>query len=254
MEYNKELCIIVVTHKDYKMPKEDIYLPVGVGPKKHMLTSVKVTDDNGNNTLASENEYYCELTALRWAEENLKANYIGMVHYRRYFGNRYDKKNVLTEKNALKILKKQKIILPPKRRYISSVKKHYVNTLGSKKEQLALQLTLLSSVIKNETPKYWNAFNKVMNSHSAHMLNMFIMSHEDFEAYTEWLFSILFSLDIKLKENNVKFKRCMGALSEFLLDTWIITNKKKYEELPLIETEKNTLKKIKWVLKRKLFE
>ena len=37
------------------------------------------------NNISEKNPYYCELTGLYWAWKNLDAEYIGLVHYRRYF-------------------------------------------------------------------------------------------------------------------------------------------------------------------------
>ena len=67
----------------------------------------------------------------------MQADYIGLVHYRRYFkalktNIKCDKfKNILLEEDAKKILKEVDVILPKKRKYyIESIYSHYKNTLN----------------------------------------------------------------------------------------------------------------------------
>ena len=37
---------------------------------------------------SERNGNFCELTGLYWAAKNLDSDYIGIVHYRRYFASR----------------------------------------------------------------------------------------------------------------------------------------------------------------------
>lgn len=101
----KDIKIIVAAHKKYHMPEDSCYLPLHVG-KKGKDDLGYLGDDTGDN-ISEKNPYYCELTGLYWAWKNLKADYIGLVHYRRHLANgirklMFWKKNpfyaVLTEK------------------------------------------------------------------------------------------------------------------------------------------------------------
>ncbi|KIR02151.1 Glycosyltransferase [Lachnospiraceae bacterium TWA4] len=77
-----DLKILVVTHKKYRMPKDKVYIPIGVGGYKHPHY---LSDSVGENTISRKNPNYCELTALYWAWKNLDYEYLGLTHYRRHF-------------------------------------------------------------------------------------------------------------------------------------------------------------------------
>lgn len=78
--------IIVVTHKDYEMPKDSIYFPVCVGVGIPALSD-KFQPDNVGENISEKNNTYCELTAIYWAWKNFPQNidYVGVAHYRRHF-------------------------------------------------------------------------------------------------------------------------------------------------------------------------
>ena len=75
--------IIVAAHKKYWMPTDPVYLPVHVGAEGK--DSIGYTPDNTGENISAKNPYFCELTGLYWAWKNLDADFIGLVHYRRYF-------------------------------------------------------------------------------------------------------------------------------------------------------------------------
>ena len=80
-----DIKILVVTHKDYWMPNNEIYLPILVGNNK--VKNNYLRDNTGDN-ISKKNKNYCELTALYWAWKNLDNKYIGLCHYRRYFSKK----------------------------------------------------------------------------------------------------------------------------------------------------------------------
>ena len=72
------------------MPADDIYLPLHVGAEGKVDEKGRALDlgwvkDNTGDNISRLNPGYCELTGLYWGWKNLKADYIGLVHYRRHF-------------------------------------------------------------------------------------------------------------------------------------------------------------------------
>ncbi len=253
----KEVKIIVATHKKYQMPKDKIYLPVHVGAEgKDDLGYQK--DSDGKN-ISKKNPYFCELTGLYWAWKNLKADYIGLAHYRRHLtaGKKSGKtteekfKDVLNSKQVQELIKENDIILPNKRKYyIENLYDHYKHTMYVE------PLDETRKIIEEKCPNYLVEFDRLHKRTSAHMFNMFIMKKEILNNYCEWLFDILFELEkrMKNKEYDQFHSRFYGRVSELLLDVYINTNNLKYDEIRFIDMENiNWRKKGLSFIKAKLF-
>ena len=130
--------ILVASHKKYRMPSDDIYLPLHVGAEGKTDPNGKPLDlgwtrDNTGDNISELNPGYCELTGLYWGWKNLKADYIGLVHYRRHFclkrRNRDPFKNILTGAELRPLLKQYWVFVPKKRRYfIETLYSHYAHT------------------------------------------------------------------------------------------------------------------------------
>ena len=252
----KDVKIIVATHKKYEMPKEDIFMPVQVGSEgKETLGYQK---DNEGENISSKNPYYCELTGMYWAWKNLKNEYIGLVHYRRYFTKaKFLPKNTqkklekaLNKKQIEKILETTDIILPKKRKYyIETIYSHYKHTMYVE------PLDEVGKIIKEKYPTYYKEFENLKKRRSGHMFNMFIMKREIFNNYCNWLFPILFELEKRVdpKKYNDFHARYLGRLSERLLDVWINTNNLKYKEVKVMYLgNTNWVKKISSVIIAKI--
>lgn len=230
--------VIVVTHKDCKMPMDSMYVPVGVGAAKEELRKKFYTDDFRDN-ISDKNGQYSELTALYWAWKNIKCEYLGLVHYRRYLSMSKRPKtfdDVLSANQVLDLLQKYDVLVPQHAWYPETIEKHFINC---KKDDILPHthyIDVLRNTIQNQFPKYLNSFNDVMDSHKAHMYNMFIMKKEDADEYCDWLFSVLFSVESKISGPDLEM-RVMGGLGEFLLDTWLMANGKRIKELKLYQTE-----------------
>lgn len=241
---NKKITILVATHKPYPMPKDDMYLPVLVGAREKeniRLEVPYVRDDSGKN-ISAKNPYYCELTALYWGVNNLKSDYIGLVHYRRHFclkkrGSTEAQRiaHVLNRAEAEALLKKNDIILPKLRHYhIETVYNHYAHTLYSE------PLKETRKIIAEKYPAYLKEFDKLHKRTSAHMFNMCIMKREILKNYCKWLFNILSELERRVDSSSYTafHKRFYGRISEILLDVYINKNGLDYIEIPVMDTQR----------------
>ncbi len=252
---NEKIKVLVVSHKPAMMPREGMYLPIFVGPAKEAWSGKMQKDDEGEN-IADKNSQYSELTALYWAWKNLSAEYIGVVHYRRYMSINKCKSlnNILSKEEAIRELSKNEILVVKPRLYLETIKKHFVHCHKTMKIASARQIEILGDVIKEDSSEYAEAFLYVMNKHSAHMYNMFIMSKADLNEYCSWMFPILFETERRIDKEGILFERLMGSLSEFLLDTWLIKNRKSYKNLKLYQTEMGLLQRIKRFVQRRYLE
>lgn len=244
----KNVKVIVASHKEYIVPKDKMYMPLLVGATEKSNINGFERDDKGEN-ISEKNPYFCELTGLYWAWKNLKVEYIGLVHYRRYFTNnkilpRNEEKRlekILTEEQIDNLLQETEIILPKKRNYyIETLYSHYKHTMYIE------PLDETEKIIKEKFPKYVAEFEKIKERKSAHMFNMFIMKKEILDEYCNWLFEILFELEkrIDVSQYDSFHARFFGRVSELLLDVWINTNGYKYKEVKVMDLQPvNWLKK-----------
>ena len=249
MEEIKKTQIVIATHKKYRMPKDKIYLPLHVGAAGKEPIGYE-RDDSGIN-ISEKNAFFCELTGLYWAWKNLNCDYIGMVHYRRYFTTksyakiRKCKSNirekmscVLDETEIAELEKNYDIIVPKKRKYIiETLYSHYAHSHYSE------HLDLTRKVIAEKYQEYLPAFDKVMRSRSGHMFNMFIMKKELLNDYCEWLFDILFEVEkyIDVEILSSYQRRLYGRISELIFNAWLLRqqelNDYKVKEVRLLYME-----------------
>ena len=151
------------------------------------------------------------------------------------------------------------IILPVAINFPMSVEKHY-NVCHRKED-----FDLMKKVVCELYPDYRASLDKVCNRKYCYCYNMFIMPKEGFCSYMEWLFSILFELEkkIKIPYNDSYQRRVFGFLAERLLNVYVEYQSLKVKQLPIIyladekeclsdEYEKTKFEKVYYQMKYKL--
>ena len=255
----QKLIVLVITHKNYEFPHSACYRPLFVGGSR--ASSLKNEDfyqDNLGINIAEKNSVFCELTGLYWAWKNgvfENNEYVGLVHYRRYFsgkGLHLKKKQIASESELLTILEKYDVILPRKRNYfIESIYSHYQHAHHIK------DLELTRDVITELQPEYLECFDTVMQGRKLHLYNMFVMPSEKVSEYCHWLFSILFELEkrIDVTQYDNYQKRVFGFIAERLFNVWILYNQLNVKYLPVVNLDgENLIKKGLNLLKRKFLK
>ena len=242
-EEERDVKIIVATHKKYWMPKDPLYIPLRVGAEGKD-ENFGFTPDNTGENISFKNPNYCELTGLYWAWKNLKCEYLGLSHYRRHFtimNGTGDRRDVLNLDQARGLFSGVDVLLPTKRNYwIETNYQQYVHA------HHAEDLNETRKIIKEKHPEYIEAYDRSMKKTTGHRFNMFIMKKELADQYCEWLFDILFELEKRLdiSEYSKNDQRVFGFVSERLLDVWLDTNGIKYKDIPYIFLEKEN-----WITK-----
>ena len=220
-----KLRIVVAAHKPYSMPSDAVYVPLQVGAVGRLPIAGFRRDDEGDN-ISVRNPNYCELTGLYWAWKNLKADAVGLVHYRRHF-------NATPERIAM-LLERHDIVLPRKRNYfIETNYSHYAHA------HHAVDLDLTRTILAERHPECVAAFDCVMKRTSGHRFNMLVMKREALDAYCTWLFDILFELERRLDISSYSRNdaRVFGFVAERLLDVWLEASKRTFAELPVRNLE-----------------
>lgn len=240
----KNIKIFVSYHKDTNvLQTTDIITPIQVGRAGSDIRLDMRGDDEGDN-ISKKNDKYCELTAQYWAWKNVDADYYGFMHYRRHFVfrniighlNQYDlipfeqinKEYIetigLTDKDIRCSLEGYDIILPP----VSDVKEwgavstevQYDTSDGCH----AVDFDTACQIVTELYPEYEKYVLKFRMGHRAVFYNMFIMKKELFEAYCQWIFSVLEKVEeqIDFLGYDSQERRAPAILAERLFDIWLM--------------------------------
>ena len=240
------LKVVIAAHKPYRMPEDGVYLPLQVGAAGKPSFGFR-RDDEGEN-ISLRNPNWCELTGLYWAWKNLKAEAVGLAHYRRHFRGVH---GIATGNELRTALARADVVLPKKRNYfIETTYSQYVHA------HHAEDLDVTRRILEERHPACVKAFDQAMASTKGHRFNMFVMRRPLFDAYCEWLFDVLFELERRLDITSYSAydARVFGFVSERLLDVWLAAQDGvRVVELPIIHLEsQHWPRKILSFLRRKL--
>lgn len=213
-------CVIgVALHAPYQVPDDALYLPIMVGAalrEDHGLTR----DDTGEN-ISLRNPTFSELTAQYWMWKNVEADVYGLCHYRRYFARARGgdwQQQLLTREDVEELLQDADVLLPRPRIYL--IETNYTQYIHSHHQEDLRQTRL---AISHLCPEYLPDYDRVMKRRWGRRFNMFVMRHEQFAAYSQWLFSVLFEVEKHLDVSGYTGKdtRVFGYIAERLMDVWV---------------------------------
>lgn len=176
--------IDITVYKPCRMFNESMYILVQLEAIGHANVSRYVRDNQGNN-IFNLNSRYCEVTTLFVVVDNVKADCMGLVHYRRHFKG-VGQSGMLTRSEAISSLIQFPLILPKKRNYyIETLASHYAHTF-SQSQLDAFRITIVELISEN-----LESYNRHLQCRRGHKFNMLIMRCDVLLLYCEVVFPIL---------------------------------------------------------------
>lgn len=242
--------ILVACHKQVPKLKSSImdWIQVGAANQKEHFADM-IHDDGGEN-ISSKNPSFCELTAQYWAWKNLKADYYGFFHYRRYL-NFSEKKyvtdgwgNVLEDKLSSQMQKKYGLTDGRIEKVVSQydliiAEEKDVKKMPSKNQSVYEQykdgnslhiedLDMVCQIVLRKYPEYKEDLEQYLKGTKTCLCNMYIMKKELFYEYMQWLFDILFEFEAKadMSDYSTEGFRTPGHLAERLFTLFYLHAKR----------------------------
>lgn len=275
MRNKKNVKILVCCHKQDVMASQEPYMPIHVGKALHPELDLGIQGDNTGENISDKNGSYCELTGMYWAWKNLKdVDIIGLCHYRRYFDfhgqvpfYKHSQRFVTDDFQNLDLSIPDKLIESVSNGSVVVAKpKHYGTSVAADYciEHISDDFRILQSVIYKTQPEYIkNAFFKVFHQSNKVMhYNMCIMNWKDFDSYCSWMFDILRQVEnlTDISHYNPIQKRIYGYMSERLFIVWLVAEKKRLIQKPVlfindnqpVYPDRNLIKSLLWNIRSDL--
>lgn len=238
--------IYIVTHKETDMPIAQGYVPLFVGAYAYPEGKTGYLADNVGINISEKNKSYCELTGLYWIWKNVKSDFVGLVHYRRFFINvtsptliKTRSLKVLLRSNGYKLLSVAEVqhllqntdMIVREFKVDSSVFSFFAKTVGE---------GIIRDLIQCVPFEEREALTRYIQGNTFVCCNMFIGKKEIIDKYCEWLFPILDKADV-LKEKATGERYCnreLGYLGEILFGFYLSSRKIKCIEKPVLDCGK----------------
>lgn len=251
-----DIKILIACHKPSELPNNNLFLPVRVGAALSDDDFGLQRDDEGKDNISKKNPGYCELTAIYWAWKNLKADYYGLFHYRRFYSfadkrfpvsddghmmirakalsqDVFKKYGLLDEGRMREIIESNDLIVHESRPVRSiptpmamsgkSVREHYQYHDGTIVRNSDIELMM--DIVRQKYPDIYPYVDKYLDGNTFLGYNMFIMKRKYFMNMCEFEFGVLSevenSIGDSLGERSLNANRIYGYLAEILTSAYI---------------------------------
>lgn len=249
--------VYIITHKEIVDPKIEGYVPLLAGAtlRDDILKSKFLCDNTGIN-ISEWNNAYSELSALFWIWKNVDSDIVGLVHYRRFFVNKFDripfhgnyyiysskerhKIHVLSIAEIELLLKEKEVIVHRSRKYhwdLLHVLKYYIS------EECILNM---KETMAEYDKVLYEKLGVYLSERCFLDYNMFIGYKKTIDKYCEWIFPLLERIDDNhLKKYGIRYNnRELGYLSEVLFGFWLKENNIQWTEANVLAQGRSTIRK-----------
>lgn len=245
---------IFVSHRidlDSETIDNPLYIPVRCGAVYDEREGIAMLGDDTGENISERRESFCEFTVMYWAWKNIKADYYGLCHYRRFLSfleqdlpgpalrqGILDSMSVTTltecgltdEEQIRKKICQVDGIVPyeytlnidtPPQKGISTIKEFWLkNHSCYLQEESFFELLRL---IKKHAPEYYNSALEYLSGNKFVGFNCFIMKRELFFKMCEFMFPIMLEFYDRLDKSHFSItqKRAAGYVGEWLFSIFV---------------------------------
>lgn len=264
---------IFVSHRidlDSETIDNPLYVNVRCGAVFDKRENVDMLGDDTGDNISEKRDSFCELTVMYWAWKNVKADYYGLCHYRRYLSFAEDEYDInpygVVETDYINedSIKKYKWDEQSIRDAILGYDLLTVKPVNVKKIHGSIKsikdycrcstndfnmddIDILLELLKDEYYDFYEDAVEYYSQEYSRWYNCFIMKNNLYNEVCSWIFEILFKLEKKIDVKNYssQMTRELGFFGEHLYGIYINHllkhTKIRYKELQLVcirETKK----------------
>lgn len=271
---------IFVSHRidlDAQTIDNPLYIPVRCGAVYDKRENVTMLGDDTGDNISEKRMSFNELTVQYWAWKNVKADYYGLCHYRRYlsfherytqnqdlnnhaieesFGLDFTEKYNLTEEEMRRVIEKNEIVslIPLQLNKIPGME--HITVYDSLKQNphtfVLSDIDKYIEIFKTKYPSYSKDVDEYFKGSEWRAFNCYILDRKHFYEYNEILFDILFDFvkDWNPQYYNQEQTRMPGYLGEITFGIYYMhlmrQNNVKSTELQVVKINNpNCVKEIK---------
>lgn len=261
VESGKDIKIFVSCRidTDSNLIHNPLYVPVRCGAVFDTSSSSKYLGDNSGDNISDRRNSFCEFTVQYWAWKNVKADYYGLCHYRRYLtfskkefranaqeqvmegmldNHAIAKYDLLNEKRMRSIIEGCDAVvneaadvnhIPTPLGFQHSVYNHWAAHDGMFFDKRVIPL--LMETIHELKPQYYEDAVAYMHDKWHRGYNCYVMKKDLFDEMCSFQFPIMFAMEMKLSENGMskQFGRTLGYLEEMMYGIFIYYLEKQHK-------------------------
>lgn len=240
-----DIKLFVCCHQQVQVPKHPLLLPIQVGAALSDTHFPGFLHDDSDGNISEKNRSYCELTAQYWAWKNVKADYYGFFHYRRYLYpgirnklpyriEREADSKILTELGYggfAEMICQYDLISPAGEDMYIPVREHYANAPHHRRRDIEL----MERIVQERCPEMSEAIDTYLSGTVCYFGNIYIMRRQVFHHYCSWLFPLLeeFDRQTDLTGYSIQEQRVDGYLAERLFGIYLANQKNTLKTMGL---------------------
>lgn len=261
VESGKDIKIFVSCRidTDSNLIHNPLYVPVRCSAVFDTSSSSKYLGDNSGDNISDRRNSFCEFTVQYWAWKNVKADYYGLCHYRRYLtfskkefranaqeqvmegmldNHAIAKYDLLNEKRMRSIIEGCDAVvneaadvnhIPTPLGFQHSVYNHWAAHDGMFFDKRVIPL--LMETIHELKPQYYEDAVAYMHDKWHRGYNCYVMKKDLFDEMCSFQFPIMFAMEMKLSANGMskQFGRTLGYLGEMMYGIFIYYLEKQHK-------------------------